>query len=187
MLFTKLSNLQIIYTGTHLTVADMLSRDSSISKKRQLQHKTFPPHIEFFQLKSNNHPKQNHYLVKHEEVLSTPKNDPPNLVDYSENQFTLRIHGKGNTVTYTPPASFLYLSVSSFSNKHKKPIKRKLKHCSNKILFLVNVICMKMMMLVLTAFLNKTQSHLNHLILFIQSSLEVNTKFSTTLIFLKTS
>ena len=76
MLLAKFSNLQIIHTaGTNLTVADMLGRDfSNINNKTcQLQHKTFPPHIDFLQFKNYNILKQIHYLVKHEDVLPTQK------------------------------------------------------------------------------------------------------------------
>ena len=78
MLLTKFSKLQIIHTaGTNLTVADMLSRDFSTinTKTCQLHHKTLPPHIDFLQLKQNNILKPIHYLVKHEDVLPTQKND----------------------------------------------------------------------------------------------------------------
>ena len=56
------------------------------------------------------------------------KNDShPILVDYGDDQFTLRILDKCNTNTYTPLDSFSFKSVSSFLNKYKKPIKNKVK------------------------------------------------------------
>ena len=63
------------HSSTNLTVADMLSRDfSTINNKTcQLQHKTFPPHIDFLQLKNDNILKPIHYLIKHEDVLPTQK------------------------------------------------------------------------------------------------------------------
>ena len=131
MLLTKFSNLQIIHTaGTNLTVADMLSRDfSTINNKTcQLQHKTLPPHIDFLQLKNDNILKPNHYLIKHEDVLPTQKNDSHLiLADYGDDQFTLRIQDKGNVVKYIPLDSFSFQSVSSFLNKYKKPVKNKVK------------------------------------------------------------
>ena len=139
MLLTKFSNLQTIHTaGTNLTVADMLSRDfSTINNKTcQLQHKTLPPHFDFLQLKNDNILKPIHYLIKHEDVLPTQKNDSHLiLADYGDDQFTLRIQDKGNIVKYTPLDSFSFQSVSSFLNKYKKPVKTKLKLYSKKILF----------------------------------------------------
>ena len=115
MLLTKFSNLQIIHTaGTNLTVADMLSRDFSTINTQtcQLQHKTLPPHIDFLQLKNNNILQPIHYLVKHEDVLPTQKNDSHLiLADYGDDQFTLRIQDKGNVVKYTPLDSFSFQSV----------------------------------------------------------------------------
>ena len=125
MLLTKFSNLQNVHTaGTTLTVADMLSREFTqvTNKICQLQHKTLPPHIDFTEFKPNNSLKQIQYLVEHEDVLPTQKNDShPILVDYSDDQFTLRILDKCNTVTYTPLESFSFISVSSFLNKYKNP------------------------------------------------------------------
>ena len=131
MLLTKISNLQIIRTaGTNLTVAYMLSRRSSANNNKtcQLQHKTLPPHIDFLHLKNDNILKLFHYLVKHEDVLPTQKNDSLLiLVEYGDDQFTLRIQDKGNIVEYTPLDSFSFQSVSSFLNKYKKHIKNKVK------------------------------------------------------------
>ena len=44
-----------------------------------------------------------------------------------DDQFTLRIQEKGNTVTYTSLDSFSFQSVSSFLNKYRKPLKNKVK------------------------------------------------------------
>ena len=131
MLLTKFSNLQIFHTaGTNLTVADMLSKGFSTinTKTCQLQHKTLPPHIDFLQLKNNKLLKPIHYLIKHEDVLPTQKNDSHLiLADYGDDQFTHRIQDKGNIVKYTPLDSFSFQSVSSFLNKFKKPVKNKVK------------------------------------------------------------
>ena len=53
----------------------MPSRDfSNITNKTcQLQHKRFPPHIDFLQRKPNNTLKPISYLVKHEDVIPTQK------------------------------------------------------------------------------------------------------------------
>ena len=45
----------------------------------------------------------------------------------TSNQITLRIQDKGNTVTYSSHDSFSFQSVSSLSNKNKKPIQKKVK------------------------------------------------------------
>ena len=74
MCLKKFSNLQNIHTaGTNLTVADMLCRHFSevTNKVCHLHRKTLPPHNEFMQLKPDNALKQNHYLVKHEDVFPT--------------------------------------------------------------------------------------------------------------------
>ena len=55
------------------------------------------------------------------------KNYLPNLVDYGDDQFTLRSQDKGNTVTNTPLDSLSLQSVSSFTNKYKKLLKNKVK------------------------------------------------------------
>ena len=58
MLSTNILNLQIFHSAsTNLTVADMLRRDFltiTIKMCQILQHKTFPPHIEFIQLQTDN-------------------------------------------------------------------------------------------------------------------------------------
>ena len=118
MLLTKFSNLQHIHTaGTNITIADMLSRDfPTINNETcHFQHKTLPPRIDFLQLKNDNILKPIHYLIIHEDVLPTQKNDSHLiLVDYYDNQFTLRIQDKGNIVEYTPLDFFSFQSVSSF-------------------------------------------------------------------------
>ena len=63
------------------------------------------------QLKPNTSVKQFDYLVTHEAVLI--------LVDYVDDQFTLRSQVKSNTVTNTPLDSFSFQSVSSFLTKQK--------------------------------------------------------------------
>ena len=69
----------------------------------QRQHKTLRLHIEFIQLKPKNLLKQVHYLVKHEDVLPQQKNVSHRFLgDYGDDQITLRIQDKSNSVTYTP-------------------------------------------------------------------------------------
>ena len=104
----------------------MLSRDLSpiTNEMWQLQHKTIPPYFEFVQLKPINSLKQIHYLVEHGDVIPTQnKYFHPILVEYGDDQYTIRILDKGNTVTYTPLNSLSFKSASSFSNKYTKSIK----------------------------------------------------------------
>ena len=83
--------------------------------------------MEFIQLKAKKKPlKQVHYLVKLEKVLPTQKNFHPILVDYGDDQFTLRIQDEDNTVTYTTLDSFSFPYVSPSLNM-KKTIKKKTK------------------------------------------------------------
>ena len=131
MLLTKFSNLRIVHTaGTNLPVADMLSRDfSSInSASSQLKHKTLPPHIQFAQINPNNTLEEIHYLVQHEEVLPTQKNDShPILVDNGTQQYTIRIHDSGNNVTTNPLTSFSFKNLNTFNNKYRRPVKKHVK------------------------------------------------------------
>ena len=95
MQLTKFSKLKIIHTpGKNLTVVDMLSR--TLTKEQlqihQLRHKQLPPQIDFSIMKDNQL-KPVHYLVKHEEIKYNKKNDcHPNLADYGDDQFSIRIN-----------------------------------------------------------------------------------------------
>ena len=93
----------------------MLSRDfSSINTNScQLQHKTLPPYIELAHITPNNTLTEIHYLVQHEEILPTQKNDShPILADYGSQKWTLRINDNGITITYTPLDSFIQIRTS---------------------------------------------------------------------------
>ena len=55
-------------------------------------------------------------------MKTTHKNySHPTLFDFGEDQFTLRIFDKGNTVTYTTLDSLSFKSASSFLNEYKNP------------------------------------------------------------------
>ena len=128
MLLTKISNLENIHTtGTNRTVDDKLSRYSSqiINKKCQVQHKTFPPHIEFFQLKPNSSLIHIQYLVKRAD--SQTNHSHPILNGSGHDRITLRVQFKGYTVTYIPLDPFSFQTASPLLNKHIKPIKNKIK------------------------------------------------------------
>ena len=94
----------------------MLSTDVSTNNNKtcQLQHKTLPPHINFLQLKNDNILKPIHYSVKHEDVLHTQKNDSLIiLVDYGDDQFTLRIQDNEKILLNIP-----LLILSLFNQFH---------------------------------------------------------------------
>ena len=128
MIFTRFPNLRIIHTaGTNLAVADILSRDfSSInSQEVQIKHKTLPPQIEFARMQPDNTIKQTHYLVQHEDVLPTQKNDSHLiLADLGDDKFQLRIEDSGNKISYTPIDNISFKSITPFNSKYKKPIKK---------------------------------------------------------------
>ena len=109
MQLTKFSKLKIIHTpGKKLTVADMLSRTFTKEQFQihQLKHKQLPPQIDFAIMKDNQF-KPVHYLVKHEEIKYSQKNDcHPILADYDEDKFSIRINNKGEDNRIRPLDSF---------------------------------------------------------------------------------
>ena len=75
MQFTTFSKLKIIHTlGKNLSVADMSSRSFTNAELQlnQLTHKQLPPQIDFALLQDNTL-KPVHYLIKHEENLTSSK------------------------------------------------------------------------------------------------------------------
>ena len=131
ILITKFSNLRILHTaGKNLSVADMLSRDFSKLhvENHQLTHKTLPPQIHFAKLTPDNSIQPTHYLIKHEEILPTQKNDSHLiLADFGSDQFSIRINDAGNNVTYAPLNSFSFSSITPFHNKYRKPLRKHVK------------------------------------------------------------
>ena len=108
----------------------MLSRDfSSLTNSQcQIQHKTLPPQIEFAQLSKTNTLNPVHYLVKHEEILPTQKNDSHLiLADFGDDHYSLRIQDSGNKIIYSPITPFSFKSIVPFNSKYKKPLKKQIK------------------------------------------------------------
>ena len=74
VIITKFQNLKIIWTpGSNLAFPDILSRNVTIeeNRKHQLTHKVLPKDIKFF----DEHGKQVHYSIRHEEPSETSRND----------------------------------------------------------------------------------------------------------------
>ena len=110
---TNFSELKIIHTpGKNLTIPDMLSRTFTKEQLQlhQFRHKQLPPLINFFIMKDNQL-KPVHFLGKHEEIKCNQKNDcHPNLADYDEDQFSIRMNNKGKDIHKKTP-KFIFLSI----------------------------------------------------------------------------
>ena len=91
----------------------MISRDlSQVTNLCQLQHKPLPPHFEFVQPKPKNVIKKYITLLTMKMFYQLKKKySHPTLVEYGDDQFTLRILDKSSTVTNTPLDSFSFESV----------------------------------------------------------------------------
>ena len=130
MQLTKISKLKNIHTpGKNLTVADMLSRTFTKEQLQvhQLRHKQLPPQIDFSIMKDSQL-KPVHYIVKHEEIKYNQKNDcHPNLADYGDDQFSIRINNKGEDIHIKPLDSFSFQSIVPFESKYKRPTKNQTK------------------------------------------------------------
>ena len=93
----------------------------------QLRHKQLPPQIDF-SFMEDNQLKPVHYLVKREELKYNQKNDcHPNLADYGEDQFSIRIKNKGEYIHIKPLDSFSFQSIVPFESKYKRPTKNQTK------------------------------------------------------------
>ena len=133
MQLTKFSKLKIIHTpGKKLTVADMPSRTFTKEQLQihQLRHKQLPPQRDFSIMKDNQL-KPVHYLVKHEEIKYSKKNDcHPIQVDYGEDQFSIRINNKGEDFHIKPVDSISFQSIVPLESKYKRPTKNQAKSLS---------------------------------------------------------
>ena len=72
MLLTRISELRFVHTtGTHLSVADMLSGDFSkfFADTCQLKHEAILLLVEFLELQPDKSLKQFEFLAEHEETL----------------------------------------------------------------------------------------------------------------------
>ena len=113
----------------------------------QLRHKQLPPQIDFSIMKDNQL-KPVHYLVKHEEIKYNQKSDcHPNLADYGDDQFSIRINNKGEDIHIKPLDSFCFQSIVPFESKYKSPTKNQTKSLFyNNQLFLMTLIFLVMTM-----------------------------------------
>ena len=86
--------------GNYLSVADMLNRSSTQKElqRNQLEHKQLPPQIHSATLTHDKQIKPVHFLIKHETVLPSQEDDfHPILVDFEDDQFSIRINDKEKT------------------------------------------------------------------------------------------
>ena len=66
-----------------------------------------------------------HYLVKHDAVQPSQKDDcHPILVDYGNDQFSIRINDNGENVIVKPLDSFSFEAVKPFQQQYKPPVKK---------------------------------------------------------------
>ena len=103
----------------------MLSRTFTTEQLQihQLRHKQLSPQIDFSIMKDNQI-KPVHYLVKHEEIKYNQKSDcHPILVDYGEDQFSIRTNNKGEDIHIKPLDSFSVQPNVPFESKYKRPTK----------------------------------------------------------------
>ena len=128
MQLTKFQKLRNIYTkGKNLSVADMLSRSFTKEELQlnQLKHKQFPPQIEFAVMNQTNQIQPVQYLVKHETVQPSQRDDcHPILADFSNDQFSIRLRNKDEDVTVKPLDSFSFKAVKPFQQQYKPPVKK---------------------------------------------------------------
>ena len=121
----KKITLSFIYTkGKSFSVADMLSR-SFFQEELQLnhgKHKQLPPQVLFATLTHADQIKFKpvHYLVKHETVIPSLKDDcHPGLAHFGNDQFPLREdeEGEEKVFKYWIPSRLMLYSQSKFNLK----------------------------------------------------------------------
>ena len=126
MQLTQFPKLKILHTPRkNLIVADMLSRTFTKEQLQipQLRHKQLPPQIDFA-IRKDNQLRPVQYLVKHEKTKYNQKNDCHLiLVDYGEDQFSIRINNEGEDIHIKPLDSFSFQSIVPFESKYKRPTK----------------------------------------------------------------
>ena len=105
----------------------MLGR-SSTQKQLQLsllKHQQLPPQIHFSTLTHDNQITTVHYLVQHENVLLSQKDDcHPILVDFGNDQFCSHINDRGANIVFKPLVAFSFEAVQPFQSQYRKPIKK---------------------------------------------------------------
>ena len=86
-------NFVFLYETEKLSAAHLLSRSFTQRELRlnQLKHKQLPPQLEFAALTHDVQNKPEHYMVKHETVFPSQKDDCHQiLVDFGNYQFSNR-------------------------------------------------------------------------------------------------
>ena len=90
----------------------------------QLNHKNTPENLSAT-LIYGNYFKPVHYLVEHETVLSSQKDDcHPSLADFRNDQFSIGNIDKGENIEIEPLNSFSLEAVKPFQSRFKKPIRK---------------------------------------------------------------
>ena len=153
MQLTKSQKLRSINTkGKNLSVADMLGRSGNQNELQlnQRKHKQLPPQIHFATLTHDKQIKPEHYLVEHETVLPSQKDDwYPISPDFGKDHFSIRPNAKGGNIKFKPLDSFSFEAVKPFQRQNKNPIKKLLKYYYNTMQFwmipisLINIIPLK--------------------------------------------
>ena len=106
----------------------MLSRSFTKEELQlnQLKHKQLPPQIEFAVMNQTNPIYPVHYLVKHEAVQPSQKDDcHPILADYGNDQFSNpKLMTKAKMFIIKPLDSFSFKAVKPFQQQYKPPVKK---------------------------------------------------------------
>ena len=93
----------------------------------QLRRKQFLPHSSFATLTQNKQAKPVQYLVKHETVLPSRKDDcHPTVPDFGNDQMSIRIK-KGGQIILKPLVSSSFEPVKPFESQYEKPIRKSTK------------------------------------------------------------
>ena len=94
----------------------------------QSEHEHLPPQYQFATLTKTNQIKPVYYLAEQKFVLLSRKDDSHLiLTDFTNDQFSLRISGKGDNIIIEPLVSFSSDAVKIFPSQKTKPIKRNTK------------------------------------------------------------
>ena len=108
----------------------MLSR-SFAQKELQLnqsKHKQVPPQNHFAKLSYGNQFKPVHYLVRHEALLPSQRDDfHLDLSDFGNDHFSIRSNDKGENIIIKPLKAFSVEAVKPFQSHYKKPTEKNTK------------------------------------------------------------
>ena len=141
MFLAKISKLRIFHTADILiAVAELFSRHfpKNYSHTCQLKLKTRPPHIEFSQLQPDNFLNHIHF------ELNIKDNFPTKKLIHTSYLLTMvmtnslsELKKSGIDVTYTPLASFSFLSITPIKTKYEKLVKSPIRTLPQKNPFLI--------------------------------------------------